>query len=242
MNINICIYITIIGFITFIFFGIFNSFRISTKGIKRLSSAERALIIMPDDTKDILVGLLLGDGHIVRRSLTGNSRFVYAQTSILHKEYFNYVFSFFISLCTTDYKPQSRIFKDKRSNKTYSAISFTTMQLPCFNTFRNMFYKLNIKKVPDNIYDLLTPKGLAFWIMDDGSLQGSGLHISVYAFTNEDVDKLMYTLQHKFNLKCSIHYNRDNKPRIYIFKESIGTLITLVKPYFIDKMLYKLGL
>ena len=29
---------------------------------------------------------------------------------------------------------------------------------------------------------------------------------------------------------------------IYIFKESMGTLITLVKPYFIKEMLYKLGL
>jgi hypothetical protein len=67
---------------------------------------------------------------------------------------------------------------------------------------------------------LLTPRGLAFWIMDDGSKQGSGLHISVYGFSNTDVDKLMFTLQDKFNLKCSIHYNRDNKPRIYIFKES----------------------
>ena len=48
--------------------------------------------------------------------------------------------------------------------------------------------------------------------------------------------------QDKFNLKCSIHYNRDNKPRIYIFKESMDTLITLVKPYFINSMLYKLNL
>ena len=56
--------------------------------------------------------------------------------------------------------------------------------------------------------------------MDDGSRQGSGLHISVYGFSNTDVDRLMFTLQDKFNLKCFIHYNRDNKPRIYIFKES----------------------
>jgi hypothetical protein len=78
--------------------------------------------------------------------------------------------------------------------------------------------------------------------MDDGSKQGNGLHISVYGFSNTDVDKLMFTLQDKFNLKCSIHYNRYNKPRIYIFKESMDTLITLVKPYFIKEMLYKLGL
>ena len=78
--------------------------------------------------------------------------------------------------------------------------------------------------------------------MDDGIRQGSGFHISVYGFTNSDVDKLMFTLQDKFNLKCSIHYNKDNKPRIYIFKESLETLISLVKPYFIKEMLYKLGL
>ena len=79
-------------------------------------------------------------------------------------------------------------------------------------------------------------------IKNSGSKHGSGLHISVYAFNNSDIDKLMFTLQDKFNIKCSIHYNRDNKPRIYIFKESMDHLITLVKPYFIDEMLYKLGL
>ena len=78
--------------------------------------------------------------------------------------------------------------------------------------------------------------------MDDGSKHGDGLHISVYSFSSVDVDKLMFTLQDKFNLKCSIHNNRDNKPRIYIFKESMDTLISLVKPYFIKEMLYKLGI
>jgi hypothetical protein len=37
----------------------------STKGIKRLSSTERALITIPKKKKDILVGILLGDAHIV---------------------------------------------------------------------------------------------------------------------------------------------------------------------------------
>ena len=78
--------------------------------------------------------------------------------------------------------------------------------------------------------------------MDDGSKQGDGLHISVYAFSTTDVDKLMFTLQDKFNHKTSIQYNRDKKPRIYIFKESMHTLIDLVKPYFIKEMLYKLGI
>lgn len=190
----------------------------STKGILRLSSADRALVSIPEDLKEVLVGILLGDAHIVRRSSTANSRLVYAQTAVVHKEYFDYVYSFFKDLCVNDYAPQLKTVRDNRTNKVYSAISFTTMQLPCFNAFKEMFYLVNVKKVPENIYQLLTPRGLAFWIMDDGSRQRTGLHLSVYAFSNEDVDKLMFTLQDKFGLRCSIHYNRDKKPRIYIFK------------------------
>jgi hypothetical protein len=76
--------------------------------------------------------------------------------------------------------------------------------------------------------------------MDDGSRHGSGLHLSVYGFTNADVDRLMFTLQDKFQFRCSIHYNRSNKPRIYIFKESMESLISLTKPFFVKEMLYKL--
>src|ERR1035437_3357936 len=105
----------------------------STKGILRLSSADRALVTMPDDVKEVLVGILLGDAHIARRSSTGNSRLVYAQTAVIHKEYFDYVYSFFKDLCVNDYTPQLRTVRDNRTHKVYSAISFTTMQLPCFN-------------------------------------------------------------------------------------------------------------
>jgi len=108
----------------------------STKGVTRLSSAEIILTIIPEYIKDILVGVLLGDAHIVRRSSTYNSRLAYAQTAIAHKEYFNYVYSFFIPFCAKDYIPKSRLIRDNRTKKIYSAISFTTMQFPCFNEFR----------------------------------------------------------------------------------------------------------
>ena len=198
--------------------------------------------MLPDNIKDILVGILLGDAHIAQRSVTSNSRLVYAQTAISHKNYFNLVFDHFKPFCVKNYIPQHRKILDKRTNKIYYSMCFTTMQLHCFNTFKEMFYSSNTKKVPYNIYDLLTSRGLAFWIMDDGSRHGLGLHISVYSFSSKDVYKLIYVLNKKFNLKCSIHYNRDDKPRIYIFKESLNNLIQIVRPYFIKDMLYKLGI
>lgn len=56
-----------------------------TKGIKRLSYSERASIELPGEVKEILIGILLGDGQIVRRSPSSNSRLVYVQTAISHK-------------------------------------------------------------------------------------------------------------------------------------------------------------
>ena len=109
------------------------------------------------ETKEVLIGILLGDAHIARRTSTGNSRLVYGQTAVAHKEYFNHVLSIFMPFCVKDYTPQSRTILDKRTNKSYSSISFTTMQLPCFNEYRNLFYNLDVKIVPENIYDLLTP-------------------------------------------------------------------------------------
>lgn len=78
--------------------------------------------------------------------------------------------------------------------------------------------------------------------MNYGWWNGKGLHISVYAFSNMDVDRLIYILQYKFNLKCSIHYNKDKKPRIYIFKELMDLLKPQISQYFVKEMLYKLGL
>ena len=60
---------------------------------------------------------MLGDAHIVRRSPTANSRLVYAQTAIKHKEYFDYVSSFFISFCANNYISQSRLVVDNRTKK-----------------------------------------------------------------------------------------------------------------------------
>ena len=59
-----------------------------TKGIGRLSSSERAILELPVEVKEILVGIFLWDSHIVLISSTANSRLVYVQTSVTHKIYF----------------------------------------------------------------------------------------------------------------------------------------------------------
>lgn len=57
----------------------------STKSIKRFSSVDRTLITISDNVKETLVGILVGDALIVKRSPLSNSRLVYVQTAIAHK-------------------------------------------------------------------------------------------------------------------------------------------------------------
>lgn len=221
---------------------IFLNFRSYSTIGPRLKAWERALIEIPPLTFDILIGLMLGDGHIQRRTTTGNSRFMYAQSGKPNKiEYFNLVFSYFSVFCTVNYTPEIRKNLNSRNGETYLVISFATMQLVCLNFIHSLFYQNKTKIVPYNIFDLLKPIGLAFWIMDDGSRQNDGLHLSVYSFDTESVDRLLKTLRDKFNLKCSIH-KHDRGPRIYIWAESMPHLRTLVGEFIIPSMSYKIGL
>ena len=132
---------------------------------KRLTKVERSKINIDSPLNEIIIGLLLGDGHLQCRN--GNSRFIYGQSSLRehHLNYFNHIFDLFKPFISKDFFPKSRTFIDKRTNITYKSISFATLTLPCFNYYRNLFYnKENKKIVPLNINQLLTPIRLAYWI------------------------------------------------------------------------------
>jgi hypothetical protein len=202
--------------------------------------------------------LLLGDGHIQKRSLTGNSRFIYSQSSlrIQHFNYFNHVLELFKPYLSKEFKLKTRSFVDKRTNNSYSSVNFATLSLPCFNYYKNLFYNSDgLKIVPSNIQDLLTPRGLAYWIMDDGSIQNKGLHLNTYGreATNQDVLNLKNSLVNIFGentflcskpckgkRKCSIHKHKKGD-RIYIWGESMDVIRHNINKFMHKNMLYKIN-
>ena len=107
-----------------------------------------------------------------------------------------------------------------------------------------MFYDSNnLKIVPLNIKNLLTPRGLAYWIMDDGSLQNKGLHLNTYGFNHEDILSLKSTLENIFgenSLKCSIHKHKKGE-RIYIWEESMELIRYNISQFMHEDMLYKIN-
>jgi LAGLIDADG DNA endonuclease family len=72
---------------------------------------------------------MLSDGHIARRSLTSNPRFVFSQSGKKEKRpYFLLVFDLFKVFCNKDYNYYLKTWVDKNTKEEYTSISFTTMQ------------------------------------------------------------------------------------------------------------------
>lgn len=212
---------------------------------RRLSPADRSKLIIKNPLTEIIIGLLLGDGHIQKRTVIGNSRFMYGQSSLRaqHLNYFNHVLGLFNDYISKDFILKEKAFKNKITDKEYRSVNFATLSLPCFNYYRSIFYQENLKIVPLDIANLLTPRGLAYWIMDDGSLQNKGLHLNTYGFTAEDILKLKLTLENLFgenSLKCSIH-KHPKGGRIYIWEESMELLRNNISQYMLGDMLYKIS-
>lgn len=188
---------------------------------------------------------MLGDGHIQQRHLN-NSRFIYGQSSLRphHQNYFNHIFELFKPYLSKDFIIKEKVFSHKKTNMIYKSVNFATLTLPCFTYYRDMFYISKTKIIPLNIKSLLTPRGLAYWIMDDGSLQNKGLHLSVYAFTHDEVLLLKSALEEMFlpehSIKCSIH-NHKKGYRLYIWEESMIKIKPYILPYMHKDMLYKIS-
>lgn len=211
---------------------------------KRLTKVQRQNIEIPEHVGQALVGLLLGDGFLSLLTTTSNARFGFAQSGKdAKREYFTHVFDLFSMFCTPGLRPYIKTFTRTGFDSVYTSISFVTMRLPCFNKYHNLYYSLESKIVPYNIMELLTPVGLAYWIMDDGSKQNNGLHLNVYAFDSESVNRLMEVLNLKFDLKCIVHKHKSHgmTSRIYIPESSMNNLRTLVMPYILPSIMYKLS-
>jgi len=204
-------------------------------------------LILNIELEETIIGLMLvakQDLYAERIKASSNTRLQFKQ-SIKNKAYINLpsaLYLLFENYCSTP--PKVNILKDNRSEKKElnESIKFWTLSLPCFNRFRELYYDdKGVKFIPLNLEDLLTPRALAYWAMDDGYRSNSGFYFCTESYTIEDNWKLKEVLKIKFGLECGIH-KHTNGNRLYVFRTSKSELFTLIRPYIIDHFLYKLEL
>jgi hypothetical protein len=137
---------------------------------------------------------------------------------------------------------------DKKYNKIRESYKFNTLTFPYFTEIYPTWYtkinNKNIKIVPPNISDLLTPRAIAYWLMGDGSyIKASGrISFATHSFSINEIELLQNVLLAKYNINSNRYAANSSQYVIYIPRKDAINLAMLVYPYLIESMHYKIGL
>lgn len=158
-----------------------------------------------------------------------------------HEDYLLYLHSLITNLGYCNLKILIITTRLGLNGKVRKIIRFHTWTYNKFNTIHNEWYGYDNKKIVlRNLEKYLSLLALSIWIMDDGCKVNSGLKFATNCFSYDDHLYLIKVLQSKYNLKCSIiKAGFLNQYNIYIWKESMLLLYSIVKLYIILSMKYK---
>jgi hypothetical protein len=188
--------------------------------------------------RDILVGTLLGDGHLETQN-NGRTYRLKVEHSIAQREYVEWLYEEFKQWVRSE--PYVR---HRKNGQTF--VGFTTYSHGAFRFYGHQFYDDNRKKVvPKQIHKWLKPLGIAVWYLDDGS-QKSAKHstyiLHTNAFKKVELERLQKTLV-QYGIQTSLHKQGQGVWRIYVLTKSARMLKAVVQKYVghIDAMKYKIG-
>jgi len=197
----------------------------------------------------ILIGSLLGDGHMERDG--EGSRFCFYQKG----EHIEYIIWLHKMLLTHGYCKENvpQIYSRQVNGKLAYYCRFRTFTFSSFNWIFEAFYGKDVKNIPDFIEEYLSPIALAIWIMDDGGwIANRGVKMATNCFSLSDVKRLSSILEKKYGLSVAIHSCSPprrggekgvlNQYNIYIPKKNLPILIPIVEPHMHPYFLYKLNL
>jgi len=209
-----------------------------SKETERLKSS----IKLNERQRSIIVGTLLGDGHLEITS-KGRTYRLKITHSIKQREYIEWLYDKLKNLVRTP--PQRKL--KKGINKTYEEYWFNTYSFGSLRFYAQQFYVGRKKVIPKMIGKLLDPLAIAVWFMDDGSYK-SNRHrtyiIHTLSFEKKDLEFMTEVLEKKFEVKTKLHkqhYKNSVKWRLYILSESADKFKNLIEPYILPSLKYKLG-
>jgi|SRR5690606_3455630 len=213
----------------------------STVNYRKYTRIVQNIINIPKEHYSIFIGLLLSDAWLQCNKGKGNARLGIKQTLInspgAPPGTRAYLLDVFFKL--SHYCPSyPRLTKTTVKGIKHYALEMKTRAMPCITELYNLFYEDGIKIVPKDLYNLLTPEALAHWIAGDGTRGTSGIYLQTQSFTLKENVFIINVLMIKFNIKCSIHMQR-NQPTIYISSKSMPIIRKLVSPYLHESMRYK---
>lgn len=195
----------------------------------RLTNAQRSII----------VGTLLGDGHLE----TQNGRKTY-RLKIEHTASQQFYVDWLYEQLQ-DWVLSAPAPKQKRINGTFTThFWLQTLSVIQFRFYGLQFYDSSGKKrVPKIIRRLLTPLALAVWFMDDGSAKSkyhNSLILNTHCFSRREISILQLALLQRYTIESSIRTQKDGL-QILIVGEHARRFYEVIAPYVLPHFMYKFG-
>lgn len=192
------------------------------------------------EQKQALIGIMLGDGYLHRPKPTNNTALYIEQSYPEKEEYVKFLYRLMEPVVLNSPSVVTRK-PDRRTGKISQSLRFWTMAMPCLNYYHDLFYKDKVKSVPRNLGELLTARGLAYFIMDDG---GKSVYnqtiLHTRAFKLEDVEYIQSVLLENFGITTRLEEKKKDQWVIFIPVRQKTRLKDIVGPYMHESMLYKI--
>ena len=185
--------------------------------------------------RDVLIGLLLGDGHLETQN-AGRTYRLKVEHSAKQLEYVEWLSKIFSEWITG-------LYRKSKNGKDY--VGFTTYSHPAFRFYAQQFYQEKKKVIPKLIRKLIADTSIAIWYLDDGSWKSSEhstFIVHALGFSKEDLEMIISVLNER-NVKSRLHRQKNKYWRLYILSESADNFRNIILPVVsqIKSMRYKLG-
>lgn len=189
--------------------------------------------------KEILTGLILGDGHLTRFHGMSNRSRLEVKGDNKYLSYLRWLHTELQPLGVSDLRPK----------KNYHQHRFYTKAHKEIGVLRKLFYPHVRKSIPKNIKELLhSPLSLAVWYQDDGTLDcRSKYHynalFATHCFLYDECAALADALRENFDLNvrvCKCRMRGKLYFRLYVCSQSMNRFIDLVAPYINSCFAYKI--
>lgn len=191
---------------------------------------------LSDIQKQVIVGCLLGDGYMgIKESI---NPYFKCEHGLKQKQYAEHKSNLLESLISfTKYYKRPKA--DKRNGIFYESYSTIVNANPCFLWFYNQFYTNKKKRITKEVLEFYTPLAMAIHYMDDGYLTSSNktFGIATNSFDIESINNLQEKLL-QYGIKTTLH----SKNQLYIKRSSALLFKSLIEPYVIESMKYKIKL
>ena len=127
---------------------------------------------------------------------------------------------------------------DKKRNTDWFSWYFHTKTLEELGTLYHWLYQDEVKILPLDVFEFLTPRALAIWFMDDGSNTKESYTISTHCFSIQEL-RITDFFKRKYGIAATIVKDR-SKFKIAIRRHEYKKLNTIIEPYIIPSMIYKI--